>query len=274
MPKFEKMRVSLQRDADPYLLEVVGNPNATNSRTEYLRAAFSEPRKFLKDKVVYTFTPIKAPDGYAAGFFAREHQLTLRHQDLTTYYAEDHEPALFIISLDQAQIAWMEDRQFVGSPKRVLESFFSYLLKKTDLRDWQAFVRYFERTEDYWEVVRRHRQEITKVTFRFVPPNAYEGYEWAQKFYTAIQAEANNEVLEETFKAKPGKMNLEGPLMSASAEIAEQGAGEREIRGPGNRVLYSSGQGKVTENVSEEDMPTIQSQGFVRRVIDRLFGDA
>ena len=80
-------------------------------------------------------------------------------------------------------------------------------------------------------MVRRHRHEITKATFKLVPPNALEGFEAAQRFYTAIQTEAGNAQLDATFKAKPGKLNLEGPMMTATAEVAEQGGGERELRG-------------------------------------------
>jgi hypothetical protein len=272
MPLFEKLRVSLARAFDAPLLSEAGDPNEPLSRTEYLRRAFGEPRKFLRRQDIMTFHPIDAPEGYAAGFFAREQHIPLRHEDLSLYLAENYEPALFVISLDQAQIIWMEDKQNVGGPKQILESFFIHLLRKTPLKDWSAHVRYFERTDDYWDVVRRCRQEITKVIFRFVPPNAFEGEELAQEFYTELQKEAQNEVLEQTIKGKPGKMNLEGPIMRASAEIAEQGAGERELRGPGNKLLYKSSEGRVTDRVPEDDMPTVQSPNFVRRVIDRLFG--
>jgi hypothetical protein len=37
--------------------------------------------------------------------------------------------------------------------------------------------------------------------------------------------------------------------------------------------LYKSEQGRVSEPVPDEDMPTIESQSFVRRVIGRLFGE-
>lgn len=273
MPTFEKMRVSLAREEDLELLSEMGDENSFISRTEYLTASFKEPIKFVHNKSIYTFTPIDSPRGFAAGFFARERQVELRHEDLSNYFAEDHEPSLCVISLDKAQVVWMENNSFVGDPKRVLESFFEHLLHKTELRDWRAFVRYFERSETYWEVVHRHRSEIRKVTFKFVPPNAFEGFESAQQFYTAIQKEANSRSLKEVFEAPPGKLRLDGPLMTASAEVAEQGAGEREIRGAKNEILYSSSQGRVTEKVPDEDMPTVQSQGFVRRVIGRLFGD-
>jgi hypothetical protein len=271
MPKFEKLRVSLARSDTPPMLETVGDGDHL-SRTEFLRRAFAESRTFLRKDVRFTFHPIGAPDGFAGGFFAREHNVSLRHRDLEPYVAENYEPSLMVISLDKAQVIWMEDRTSVGSPKSILESFFSHLLRKTDLKDWEAYVRYFENDTGYWDAVFKYRQDIAKVIFRFVPPNAFEGEKWAQEFYTAIQKEAGNDILEETFKAKPGQMKLDGPLMKASAEIAEKGAGDRELRGAGNRLLYSSGDGKVTETVAEGDMPTKEQPAFIRRVIDRLFG--
>jgi len=272
MPKFEKLRVSLVRSDQPPLLTETGHDDAHLSRSEFLRRSFAERRTFLKDQIKFSFHPLDAPNGYAAGFFAREQSISLRHENLVPYTAENFEPVLAIISLDKDQIVWMEDRQNVGSGKSILESFFVFISKKTALKDWEVFVRYFENKIDYWEAVERYKLDITKVIFRFVPPNAFEGKAWAQKFYTAIQQEAGNDVLEETFKGKPGKMKLDGPLMAASAEIAEEGAGERELRGLRNRVLYSSNeQGRVTASVPEEDMPTVESPAFLRRIIDRLF---
>lgn len=271
MPKFEKLRVSLARSALPPLLEAVDQPDVHLPRTEFLRRAFSEPRSFLRSDTLYTFHPIEAPMGFAAGFFAREHSVSLRHHNLERYVAENYEPALFTLSLDKAQIIWMEERSSVGSPKAILEAFFKDLTKRTELKDWDAFIRYFEDATGYWDAVRIYRDEITRVTFRFVPPNAFEGAEWAQRFYTEIQKEAGNEILEETFKGKPGQMNLEGPMMTASAEIAEKGAGERELRGLKNRSLYNSADGRVTETVAEPDMPTVENPSFLRRVLDQLF---
>jgi hypothetical protein len=271
MPLFEKLRVSLDRAFDAPLIEELGEDEYL-PRAEYLRRAFAEERRFMKKDEVFTFHPLDAPDGFAAGFFARGLQVSLRHEDLSPYTAENYEPALFLLSLDRDQVVWMEDKATVGSPKPILESFFTHLLRKTDLKDWVAFVRYFERQETFWDVVRTHRHRITKVILKFVPPNAFEGSELAQEFYTQLQKEVNNDVLEQTLKAKAGKMKLNGPMMQASAEIAEQGAGERELRGPKNELLYSSSEGKVVEKVAEEEMPTVQSPGYVSRVIRKLFG--
>lgn len=274
MPKFEKLRVSLAREEESPMLEAIGHDDGQRTRTEYLSLAFAVPRQFLvRGKTVFWFYPIEAPDGYAAGFFSKPSPMLLNHEDLTPYVAENYEPALFAISLDKAQIIWMENNQKVGSPKSILESFFEHLLKKTDLKDWSAYVRYFETDGGYWDAVDRYRNEITKIVFRYVPPNAFEGKKLAQQYHTAVQAEAKNEILEETFKGAPGRMNPESEMMKANAEIAEQGAGEKELRGLGNRLLYSSGQGRVTDTVPDEDMPDAQNPKFIRRVIDRLFGD-
>ncbi|GLK50856.1 hypothetical protein GCM10017621_03640 [Maricaulis virginensis] len=193
------------------------------------------------------------------------------HEDFTEYMAENFELSLFILSMDRDQIVWMEHNRAVGSPRSVLEAFFGGLDVNGPLSDWQAFVRHFENPESYWEAVERHRSRIAKVTFRFVPPNAFEGDALAQKFYTAIQNEAQNETLEETFKAPPGKLKLDGPMMKASAEVAEKGAGEKELYAEKGRILYSSKNGRIVEEVPEEDMPDVQNPSFLNRVISRLF---
>lgn len=272
MAKFEKLRVSLAREELEPALKTMGADDTHMSRTEYLTVAFAEERRFLSGRNnVYQFHPIAAPQGYAAGFFSREKPHLLTHADLSPYVAENYETALMVISLDKAQIVWMEYNANVGSTKRILESFFSHILRKTVFKDWTAYVRYFDSDIDYWEAVRRYRNEITKIIFRYVPPNAFEGKKLAQQYHTAVQREAGNESLEETFKGARGKMNPESEMMMANAEIAAQGAGERELRGPGNKVLYKSGEGRVSDTVADEDMPDAQHPSFLQRVITRLF---
>jgi hypothetical protein len=177
VPLFEKLRISLDEAFEEApLLDRAGYVEPSISRSEYLTRAFAEERRFLKGDTIYDFHPIEeAPVGYAAGFFSRPRPLSARHADLSQYVAENYEPALFIMAIDEGQVVWMEERSEVGSPKAILEAFFKHLIRKTDLKNYVAFVRYFERQQDFWDVVKTKRQEITKVTLKFVPPNAYEG---------------------------------------------------------------------------------------------------
>ena len=86
MPTFEKMRISLAREEDAGLLSSVEDNSQYLPRSDYLEAVFGlGHHKFLKDSTTYTYTPIEAPDGFAAGFFARERQVELRHEDLSNY---------------------------------------------------------------------------------------------------------------------------------------------------------------------------------------------
>ncbi len=266
------MRVSLARDANVPLFEDEEPYQEFMTRLEYLRSAFTSERDFLHRENHYRFRPlVNAPDGFAAGFFSRPSPVTLNHEDLTPYMAENFEASLFIIELDSDQIVWMQDNPKVGSPKGILESFFHTLLKKSDLKDWRAFVSYFESKTDYWSAVERHRHEITEILFRYVPPNAFEGKKLAQKYKTEVQTQANSDILEEKFKSEPGKMDPTSEMMAANAEIAEQGAGERELRGRKRKLLYSSSQGRMTDNVSDDDMPDARNPTFLRRVIEKLF---
>lgn len=272
MATFEKMRVSLTRDEPGDILKAALYEDRFRTKSEYLFNAFAQTTTFLYRGKPYEFRPFDAPEGYVAGFFSKPSPQVLNHADLTPYTAENFEAALFVMKVDVDQVMWMENSYRVGSPKRILESFFDHLLKKTELVDWRAFVRYFEESEDYWNAVEKYRDQISQIVFRYVPPNAFEGKKLAQKYKTAVQEEANSEVLEERFKSAPGKMNPGSPMMEANAEIAEQGAGEKELRGPKNELLYSSGQGRKTEKVEEQDMPDAQNTSFVSRVIAKLFG--
>lgn len=271
MAKFEKLRVSLSQEKSGPMLEAMGHEPEIPTRTEFLTAAFSKEQSFLnRGGSKINFIPIEAPEGYTGGFFAKERPVPLMHADLSPYMAENYEPALFVLSLNKEQVVWMQVSG-VGSPKSVLESFFAHLSKKTDLKQWQAFVRYFETSGDYWQAVERHRHEITKIVFRYVPPNAFEGDKLAQVYHTAVQEQAKNEVLEETFKGKAGTMDPSSEMMAANAEIAEQGAGEKELRGRGNRLLYSSGKGRATDSVDDDQMPSPNQPTLIQQVILRLF---
>lgn len=272
MARFEKMRVSLAREEPGELLSAAGYTEDVPSKAKFLTAAFAEERIFMHLNRPFRFIPMLTTKGYAAGFFSRPRPVELNHEDLTPYIAENYETSVFVMKIDEHQVMWMQENPYVGSPKRILESYFDHLSKKTSLNYWKAFVRYFETKDDYWAAVEQHRHEITQIIFRYVPPNAFEGKKLAQEYKTAVMKQSHTEVLEERFKSAPGKMDPTSEMMQANAEIAEEGAGEKELRGANNRILYTSEQGRATETVADEDMPDASHTSFISRVIAKLFG--
>ena len=76
MPNFEQMRISLApREPSP----LFGDQEALErSREKFLVDAFAERRDFLpyKGSAKISFLPIKAPEGYVAGYFGRQARCT------------------------------------------------------------------------------------------------------------------------------------------------------------------------------------------------------
>ena len=274
MPKFEKMRVSLARDDAPPMLEALGHDDGHRSRRDFLEAAFSEDRAFLHNRTGKRFEFVALPtDGdFVAGIFKRARPVALHDQALRPYDAENYEGAVVVLSISKDQIAWMQANPQVGSNKPLLESFFEHLSKKTSISDWKAYVEYLHEERVYWSVIRERRDEIAKITFTFIPPNALSADDEVYNFVKAVQLEANPDIQQHVYKAEPGKMKPDTEHMNASARIAMAGGGDADVRTADNRVLYSAAQARVTREVPESEMPTLENASFVRRVRDWLFG--
>ena len=276
MAYFEKMRVSLSREEPGGLLQSGEHKESFRGRRDFLAAAFSQPRDFLTkygDNRI-SFTPLEMPEkygDYVAGFFKRQRPVTLHEENLKPYQADNYESALIVLSLEKSQVAWVQSNAKVGSAKPLLESFFEFLVKRTDVNDWQVFVRYMEKEDEYWSIISERRSEIAHIQFTFIPPNALGADDSIYELIKAIQSEANPEVQQHTYKASPGQMNPETPHLEASAKIAFAGGGEAEVRDANRKILYKSGQRRITDEIDDEDMPTPEQPSFVRRVISKLF---
>jgi hypothetical protein len=273
MAKFEKMRVSLARGEDAPLAAAVGGDDPRRGRAQHLQAAFGESRTFLhlKNATKFTFDPIACPTGFVGGVFKREKPEVLRHENLEPYKAENYESAVVVVSTEKDQVAWVEINQKVGSSKSLLESFFDYLLKKSDVNDWRAYVEYMDNPAEYWSVIRERQGEIAKIVFTFVPPNALSASDRVYQFVKDVSLEAHPDVQQHTYRSQPGAMKPDTPLLTASAEIAMAGGGDAEVRDEKHRILYSSSRSRIIDEVADDDLPTPTQPSFMRRVVDRLY---
>ena len=153
----------------------------------------------------------------------------------------------------------------------MLESFLLYVLKKTDINEWKPFVEYIDNSADYWDVIRTKQDQIAKIVFTFVPPNALSASDRVYQFVKEVSLEAHPDVQQHVYRAEPGAMKPDTPIMTASAEIAMSGGGEAEVRDDKRRILYSSARSRVIDEVSDDEIPTPSQPAFMRRVIARLF---
>lgn len=276
MATFEKLRISLARDEVPSIFDEITNEDTRRSRRQYLEDAFSESRSFLHARTGQRidFLPISIDGDYAGGIFRKQAPVPLHNETLERYDAENYEGAVFLISLNKDQISWMQFNRKLGSTKSILESFFDHLLKKTDLKDWNVFVRYIEDEKEYFEVIRTRRSEIAEISFTFIPPNALSADDEVYNFIRTIHNEAHPSIQKHVYKAEPGQMDPDTEHMNASARVAMAGGGDAEVRDNRRRVLYGKSQGKVSRDVPDDDLPTPTPEHapFMRRVRDWLFG--
>lgn len=272
MAKFEKLRISLQREEPGPILENVQHRESFRSREEFLREAFSLERPFLRGASVrLLFSPLEMPDGYVGGFFKRERPAVLSKKDLSTYQAEHFESALAVVQTTKEQVAWVQVNSKIGSTRILLESYLSFLLENTEVNDWKPYIRYMDAEQEYWNVIKRRKREIARVSFTFIPPNSLGADDRIYDLVKEIQLEAHPDTQQHVYRAAPGQMEPESPLMEASAKIAMEGGGEAEVRDVGGKRLYKSGQARITEEVPDDDLPTPEQPSFVRRAIARLF---
>jgi hypothetical protein len=272
LAKFEKLRVSLASDPHTELFgdQAVG---PARSRREFLEAVFGESRTFLGrgSEQVIGFEPIPAPAGYVAGFFKRERPISARRRDLAAYTAENFELALVVMSVEKDQIAWVQQNHRVASPRSLLEHMFSYLAEKTDLREWRANVRFMDSKGEYFEVLAKRSREVAVAKFTFLPPNALGGDDRVREFVRIVDKQGHPQSQTHVYKGPPGTMDLNSEMMEASARVAMEGGGDAELRNRNNKLIYHSAGARTEEDIPNEDLPTPENPGFIRRVIMRLF---
>ena len=275
MAEFEKLRVSLARNEQGPLMTEISHGDLHRSRAAFLKLAFQEARTFLHHRTGkrFDFIPLPIDDNYVAGIFRRPSPVPLHDEALEPYEAENYEGAVFIMSLAKDQTAWMQFNRKLGAPKPILESFFSYLSKSSDISDWKVYIKHFEDEREYFEVIRLRKNEITEISFTFIPPNALSADDEVYNFVKMMQNEAHPDTQKHTYKADAGQMNPDTDHMNASARVAMAGGGDAEVRDKNRRILYGKSKGKVTRDVPEDYLPTPAHAPFIKRVQTWLFGD-
>lgn len=275
MPTFEHMRISLARPPEPPMLEIMQDAAVPVPRGTYLREAFRERRDFLHNQKVFSFVPMPTPEGFSAGLFGRQVTVRGKAGPDKKYVPEElstNDTEMFVLDLaDDQQIAAMEHKTNVGSPKAILESFFGALRSKDGFRDYEPHVRYLSNEETYWSAVDKFRGRISKLEFTFIPPNALKSKETVMDFIRQATQDAGSDTVAHTYSSDAGKINPNANLLEGSAEVALQGGGEVTVK-VGKKVVFSSATSKVTTDVTQNEMPADpDDRAGILYIIQRLF---
>jgi len=274
MAVFEKMRISLALVEKTPMFGDQEKP--VRDRRQFLSDAFSQRHDFLpaRGKAKLTYVPIESPEGYVAGFFGRE-IVQLGHSGPEAAFSEkvidNWEISLFVMDVtENSQICWMQIQSEVGSPKSILESFFSHISKNSSFGEWKPIVKYMDSEGVYWDVIRRYKASLTKLEFTFIPPNALNLRDTVASFTKLADQQIGPDTQTHTYKGSPGQMDPESDLAEASANIAMEGGGETKAFA-GRKKVYDSNDDRTREEIDDENLPTPQNHSFIRRVIGLLW---
>lgn len=278
MATFEYLRISLARSEAPPIIEHINHDEAPISRRQYLSTAFDRTHSFIHGQHVFGFLPVAAPVGYAAGFFGRGVQLKGK-KGLDQKYAPEtiqtNESALFVIDLaGDSQIAMMEEKQVVGSPKAILDSFFLYLRRSDGFRDYQPHVKYIVKEETYWSTVEQYRGRITQISFTFIPPNALNSTQKVMEFIREASKDANSDLLKHQYENKAGRLNPRAPILEGSVDVALKGGGEALVKS-GRKIIFSSSSSRQTSDVPNSEVPkSVEEASSIPYFIRKFFKPA
>jgi len=273
MATFEHLRISLARSEPPPIIEHLGHDEAPVPRREYLLSAFSEKRSFVHGKHVFGFLPAAMPDGFAGGFFGRGVEIKGKKDFDQNYVPETiqtNESAFFFLNLaSDSQIAAMEEKRVVGSPKAILDSFFLALHRLDGFRDYETHVQYMVKEETYWSAVDQYRGRITQINFTFIPPNALNSKQKVADFIKEASQDAHSDLLKHRYESASGKLNPRAPILEGSVDVALQGGGEAIVKS-GTNVIFSSSKSRQTTEVPPDDVPKSAEESsvipyFIRR---------
>jgi hypothetical protein len=273
MATFEHVRISLALLETPPLITKMGAQKDPTPRRDYLVQAFSEKRSFIYNRHKFTFVPMASPAGYAVGFFGRAVKQKGKKGPDQSYAPETlqtNDASLFILNLaDDSQVAVMEHKNSVGSPKPIIAAFLYAVRRADGFGDYDPHVRYLSNEETYWSVVEEYKGRITQLDFTFIPPNALKSQQTVAEFIKQASQNANSDYLEHKYRSKAGKLNPKAPIVAGSVDVALKGGGEAVVKS-GKKVIFSSSKSKMTTDVPTEDVPTSAEEtrllpGFIRR---------
>ena len=172
---------------------------------------------------------------------------------------------------EDKQIAWLEMNGDFPSTKSILESFFKHLSRNSSFGEWLVHVKYMDSEGHYWVAIENYQHAITRLSFKFIPPNALKMRQLVADFVKEANEQGHPDTQEHIYKADAGQMDPKSEILAASADIAMEGGGEAKVYA-GRKKVYDSDDERTRKEVDEDEMPTPSNPTFVRRVINRLFG--
>ncbi|WP_164155996.1 hypothetical protein [Sandarakinorhabdus rubra] len=261
--RYQYLRLFLVSQDRPGLLEALGELPPELSRQAYLEQVFGQRIDFTHRKTGFVYVSVGATpleDGsIVVGRIGRSFvEIVNGPPEAGFQEAEINGWRASNILLDTRQhedgqkIA-MQDRGDVGSPLPVLQSLVAHINAMNPDSGWRIEISVVSNPADFWEAVRRHKNEITAAAFEFVTPNILRLRSSLNESLKGAREDNNAHRVDVVLRNENGLLKLEEPNIVDAIDYVSKGGGTAKLK-KGKKIIYDSEQEVLAVDLDEDEV--------------------
>lgn len=278
--KYNYLRLFLVSTERLPILEQAGALPPRTSRQAHLEQVFSRRIDFEHRNKAFVYVPI--------GSVALEGGPVLLGRIGRTVTEVENEPPeagfaersrtswraanFFLDTRDHAdgQKISLQSRHDVGKPLSIASSLVLHINQMYRDSGWSMEVNPLIDKATFWEAVRRHRGEITSVTFHFVTPNILRMRTELNEDLREAKRKFNARSVTQQLENPDGELNLEVPDVEDSVDYVSEGGGSVKLKS-GRTTIYNSEQEEKVREVEDDERLEVNKPAAWRRLAGILF---
>jgi hypothetical protein len=275
--KFDALRITLAVPPKGPLFPETEVSEPKVSRTDFLRAIFSQQTDFFYRGKLFTYVPSpvhRKDDKVLSGFVGK--QLTVEeNQGPETLFAKIEAKKwraafLAVDTSDDEQLLYFQRRPDVGSAERIASQLFSERRKDFSF-SWDVHIHHLQEERDFWVAASQNQGNLTEIEFILYPPNVLRGFDKIKKLQEEINKDVNGDEGSLAFRNADGNLNVDNEFVKDAVKYTTNGGGAAVLKS-GRKKVFDSRRTKKIKEVPEEIMPEHAEQSKILGLIDYLFG--
>jgi hypothetical protein len=157
----------------------------------------------------------------------------------------------------------------VGKPRGLIEGVVGAINEKLSVTEWDLEIEPIPDAESFWEYAREHRDEITSLTFEFVPPNMFGGTDELSEELRAFREDgAEAVVIKQRSKER---IKTDTKRTKLAVDYIAKAGGKILARSKTGRPFSSTKTTKTT-SINEPDRPGESKAAMLARLARRILG--
>lgn len=244
------------------------------SRSDYLQWVFSRRIDFVHHGNEFSFVKVGEEGSAIVGRLGRKVISTEVGPPESTFAILEKEGYravnLFLETGPTDQRLAIQVDEAMGQPSSIVASLISAVNNLYPAAPWGIDVIPITDEVSFWQTVRRHRAEITGITFEFIAPNVLGlGSKTAQELKEA--REKNRARTVRISMQNPDGIVVETEDVKEAVEYVAKGGGDVTLKS-GKRTLYNSKKKVRKLRLENNEAASPDNEAFWKRALKSLFG--